>query len=593
MKKLKKIKNQYNFSINVIVKLLQVIIREYPNFKYQFYISLLLLFFSIIANLITPILYKLVIDNLPSRSLNSIYLLLPLILYSIFWIITYIITPLRDLQSNKMTEYMVSILNKEFFKKFLSSCFKNINSYGKGEVLTIVERMEMGLFSTFSDILFFIFPAIMEILFAGLILCYYYPAKYSLILLSIFIAYSSTVLIFSIRIMRLQEIDYNAKNKSVNLLYDNLKNLALIKYTCQEQKEIMHYNKIEDRRYSFKQKTLNTRFYIALLECSLVGLGTILSIILSIMDIKSGILSFGDFILINVYISQFFSPLKHLGLICLGLQKYITSFDTILKIIETSQSYVLEQALRPLIITNPTIKFQEVYFSYNQNVFALESLTLIIMPKKFTAIVGRSGSGKSTITKLLAKLYDLDNGSITIDGQDIRYVTQQELVKHISITPQESLLFDRTILYNIKYANSNASFRKVCDICKRIGLHDIIMALPNQYNTIFGKADVSLSGGQKQLLCIARALVQDVDIYVFDEVTSNLDSITEEKVLKEIKNILQYKTVIFISHRLTKIKEADHILVMDSGKLVEEGKHKDLLLKNGYYKKLWQDYSNI
>jgi ATP-binding cassette subfamily B protein len=393
--------------------------------------------------------------------------------------------------------------------------------------------------------------------------------------------------------MRLQEIDYNAKNKSADLLYDNLKNLALIKYTCQEQKEIMYYNRIEDRRYSFKQKTLNIRFYVTLLECSLVGLGTILSTILSIIDIKSGILSFGDFILINIYISQFFSPLKHLGLICLSFQKYISSFDRILTIIETSQADLFGKTLRQLVITNPIIKFQEVFFSYNQNVFALKSLTLIIMPKKFTAIVGRSGSGKSTITKLLTKLYDLDRGSITIDDQDIRYFGPQELVKHISITPQDSLLFDRTILYNIKYANSNASFTKVCDICKRIGLHDVIMSLPNQYDTIVGKAGLSFSGGQRQLLCIARALVQDVDIYVFDEVTSYLDGITEEKVLKEIKNILQYKTVIFISHRLTKIKEADHILVMDSGKLVEEGTHKDLLLKNGYYKQLWQDYSKI
>ena len=386
MKKLKKIKNHYNFSISIIVKLFQVVIREYKDFKHQFYISLLILFFSIIANLITPILYKLVVDNLLSESLSSMYLLLPLILYSIFWIITYIITPLRDLQSNKMSAYMISILNKEFFKKFLLSSFKNINSYSRGEVLTIVEKIEMGLFSTFNDILFFIFPAMIEILFAGLILYYNYPIKYFFILFNIFIIYLFIVLIFSVHIMRLQAIDYKVKNKSADLLYDNFKNLPLIKYTGQEQKEIIHYNKIEDIRYSFKKKSLYTRFYVALLECSMIGIGTILSIILTIIDIKADILSLGDFILINVYISQFFGPLKHLGVICLDFQKYITSFARILKIIETPQSYVIEKSTKPLISTSPIIKFQEVFFTYDQNIFVLKSLTLNIIPKKFTAL---------------------------------------------------------------------------------------------------------------------------------------------------------------------------------------------------------------
>jgi ABC-type transport system involved in Fe-S cluster assembly fused permease/ATPase subunit len=303
--------------------------------------------------------------------------------------------------------------------------------------------------------------------------------------------------------------------------------------------------------------------------------------------VVSGELTLGDLVLVNTLMLQLFMPLGFLGIVYRQLKYALADMDLMFKLLDRDAEIKDSDSASELIVTNGEVAFENVNFSYQPERQILRDVSFSIAPGKKVAIVGPSGSGKSTIARLLFRFYDVNEGRILIDGQDISSVKQDSLRRAIGIVPQDTVLFNDTIYYNLQYAKPDASREEVVNAAKMAHIHTFIENLPQGYDTVVGERGLKLSGGEKQRVAIARVILKKPKVLVFDEATSSLDSHSEQAILSALDEVAQNHTTMVIAHRLSTIVDADMILVLEEGRVVEQGKHQDLLQQHGIYAQMW------
>jgi ATP-binding cassette subfamily B protein len=368
---------------------------------------------------------------------------------------------------------------------------------------------------------------------------------------------------------------------------DSLLNYETVKYFNNEAHEAARYDENLRHLENANVKSIKTLAALNLGQSAIVAVGVTAMMWLAASGVVAGQLTIGDLVLVNVYLLQLSAPLFMLGMMYREVKQALTNMERLFGLLDERQDVRDKPDAKPLATTQPRVRFENVRFGYDPRREILRGVDFEVPAGHTVAVVGHSGSGKSTLARLLYRFYDVDSGRITIDGQDLREITQASLRGAIAIVPQDTVLFNDTIFYNINYGRPEASPEEVQAAARAAHIHEFILTLPDGYDTPVGERGLKLSGGEKQRVAIARALLKDPRILIFDEATSALDSKSERAIQAELDRIRVGRTTLVIAHRLSTVMNADQILVMDAGRIVERGTHQQLLTANGIYAQMW------
>ncbi|GMU19257.1 MAG: ABC transporter ATP-binding protein [Candidatus Babeliales bacterium] len=554
--------------------------------KLSFIVVLLLTALAIAGNVLTPVLLKYTITLLSDQKHPSLFMIPVLLLsYGGLWTINQLISQARDIILFKTSEDLVCQLSLDIFAHLHTLSLRFHYERRSGQIINNLSRAQ----SAFAYILWgllYIIPLVIEISIAACLIFYWYGLFYCLLLLVIVLGCISFNLIMGARISESENNAHAKEADAASYITDSLLNAETVKYFGNQTHEHTEYKKILEARKSTLILENNQRQYIFMGHGIIAGLGLMILSWYAGQSISQGTLSVSDFILMNGYFLQFVAPLISFSFYIKSLKKQISTLQELLKILDLKPEII--DAPHALAFTDSaiSIEFKDVSFSYADNLI-LDSVSFTIPQGKTVAIVGATGAGKSTISRLLYRFYDATTGTILINGHDIKNYSQASLQNAIGIVSQDTLLFNNTIYYNIAYGKLDASQTDVEYAANLAGLSHFIGALPDGYQTTVGERGLKLSGGEKQRIAIARVLLKNPLLYIFDEATASLDTITEKQIQKNFEAIAHGATKLIIAHRLSTVTHADEILVLDKGKIVERGTHATLLNQKSYYHSLW------
>jgi len=382
---------------------------------------------------------------------------------------------------------------------------------------------------------------------------------------------------------RANELDSKANSRAI----DSLLNYETVKYFNNEEFEAGRY---DENLRSYETAEVKNEASLGLLnigQSAIIALALTLLMILAAQGVVAHRLTLGDLVLINGLLIQLYIPLNFLGMVYREIKQSLTDMDKMFRLLHENREVEDKPGAPALVAGQARVSFEHVDFFYEPRRQILFDVSFEIPAGKTVAVVGHSGSGKSTLSRLLFRFYDVDGGRVTINGQDLRDVTQTSLRAALGIVPQDTVLFNDTIFYNINYGRPQAAREEVLDAARAAHIHDFILTLPDGYETKVGERGLKLSGGEKQRVAIARAILKNPKIFVFDEATSALDSRSEKAIQEELLRIARHRTTLVIAHRLSTVVDADEILVMDHGRIVERGTHRSLLERDGAYAQMW------
>ncbi|XP_003746651.1 ATP-binding cassette sub-family B member 6, mitochondrial [Galendromus occidentalis] len=458
-----------------------------------------------------------------------------------------------------------------------------------GDVLRVLDRGTQSVNSLLSYMLFQIFPAIADTLIAFGYFTYAFNLWFGLIVLFSIVIYSTlTISISEWRTKFRREmnlLDNAAQAKGV----DALLNFETVKYYNAEEVEVREYANCVDEYQKAEWKTSFSLAFLNILQSLTVNAGSVTGSLLCAYMVYKGDsgMTAGDFVLFIAYISQMYTPLNFLGTYYRVIQKSFIDMENMFELLDHQPDVVDHHGAIDLKLDQGQIEFRDVCFSYNNDRPILKQVSFVVPPGHTVAFVGQTGAGKSTLVRLLFRFYDVKSGTILIDGQNIAFVKQKSLRSHIGVVPQDTVLFNSSILENIRYGRPSATDDEVIDAARSAEIHDSILQMPNKYETVVGERGLKLSGGEKQRVAIARTILKAPSIIILDEATSALDTRTERRVQKALSEIVKGKTTIVVAHRLSTIVKADQIIVLEDGEIVEQGNHKELLSLNKKYAAMW------
>ena len=457
-----------------------------------------------------------------------------------------------------------------------------------GGISRDLERGTRSLSSILNYLTFNIIPTLVEFLLVAAVLFSQYDAHYALITFG-------TVMIYLVYTMAVTEWrmhfrhEMNAHDSQANSqAVDGLINYETVKYFNNEDYELVRY---DDTLNAWENAAVKSTSSMALLnfgQGAIIALGVTVVMIFAAQGVVDGEMSLGDLVLVNTMMLQLFIPLGFLGIIYRSMKHALADMDLMFKLLDRQPEILDRPDAKALTVKNATVKFDQVEFAYNPERQILHGISFEIPAGQKLAVVGPSGAGKSTLARLLFRFYEVGGGRIHIDDQDVREVTQASLREAIGIVPQDTVLFNESIFHNIQYAKPGATEGEVRRAAKLANIAEFIEGLPEGYDTIVGERGLKLSGGEKQRVAIARVILKNPRILVFDEATSSLDSHSEQVILQSLRDVAEEHTTLVIAHRLSTIVDADQILVMDQGRIVEQGSHQALLEQKGLYANLWQ-----
>jgi len=541
-----------------------------------------------VANVGVPVLMKEIVDRLDPRiALLSVPLAL-LVAYGLLRLSTTVFTELREFLFAKVTQRAVRRIGLTVFRHLHALSLRFHLARQTGGLTRDVERGQRGISTLISFALFSILPTLVEITFVSVILIVRYDWTFmaiTAVALGLYILFTILITEWRTHFRRqMNELDSKANTRAI----DSLLNYETVKYFGNEQWEVSRYDESLQRweRAAVLSQTSLSALNIG--QSAIIAIAVALIMWRATVGVVDGTMSVGDLVLVNAFMIQLYVPLNFLGVIYREIKQALADMERLFRLIEEHAEITDRPGARPLVTRGGAIAFEHVDFAYEPARQILHDVTFAIPAGHNVAVVGPSGSGKSTLARLLYRFYDVGSGRITIDGQDIRDVRQASLRAAIGIVPQDTVLFNDTIEYNIAYGRPSATHEEIVEAAKLAQIHDFVSRLPEGYATPVGERGLKLSGGEKQRVAIARAILKAPAILIFDEATSALDSRSEKAIQAELRLIARNHTSLTIAHRLSTIVDAHEILVLDHGRIVERGTHVALLGANGVYARMWR-----
>ena len=560
------------------------------DFKGRVVLALSCLVLSKVAVVGMPLALKEIVDTLDKGQAGTQLMTLPLILLLIYGglrLVSSLFNELRDALFARVRYRSMRMISQRVLKHLYSLSLRFHLDRKTGGITRDLERGTNSLSSILNYLVFNIIPTIAEFTFVAIILLGQYESQFAIITFSTIAAYVLFTLAVTNWRMHFRHEMNSLESQSNTLAVDGMLNYETVKYFNNEDYEIDRYDNTLAQWEEAAIKSQGSMSALNFGQGAVIAVGVTFMMIFATQGVVDGVMTLGDLVLVNAMMLQLFLPLSFLGIIYRALKYALADMDSMQKLLDTETEIADVKDAKDLEITKAHVKFQHVSFSYRPERQILDDVSFDIEPGQKVAIVGPSGAGKSTLARLLFRFYEANSGTIQIDGQAINSVTQESLRKNIGIVPQDTVLFNETIEHNIRYAKLDASDEEIHQAAKVANLHDFIQSLPEQYKTMVGERGLKLSGGEKQRLAIARTVLKNPKILVFDEATSSLDSHSEQQILSSLKSVAERHTTLVIAHRLSTIVDADKILVLENGKLVEQGTHQQLLSEAGLYHRLW------
>ncbi len=554
--------------------------------------AILVLLLSKVIAVTTPVLYKQAVDALaPEGADPATFLALGAVgltlAYGFARLMTVGFQQLRDVIFTRVGQRALRTLARETFTHIHRLSMRYHITRKTGGLSRVIERGVKGVDFLLRFLLFSMGPLMLELLMISVILFFLFDVWYLAVVvltIALYVWFTFAVTEWRVKIRKvMNDQDTDANQKAI----DSLLNFETVKYFGAEKWEADRYDRAME---AYEGAAIRTNYSLAFLnfgQSLLITGGLVAVMVMAAMGVQRGDLTVGDFVMVNAYMIQITMPLNFLGTVYREIRQALIDMGDMFDLLEQSPEVQDKQGAKVLKVQGGAVRLSDVVFGYDAERPILKGINISVEPGETVAIVGSSGSGKSTIGRLLFRFYDVGSGSLTVDGQDVRDVTQESLHAQIGVVPQDTVLFNDTVHYNIAYGRPSATEGEIREAARAAKIHDFIMSLPDGYDTTVGERGLKLSGGEKQRVGIARTLLKNPPILLLDEATSALDTETEMEIQAELKAMGEGRTVITIAHRLSTIADADRIVVLEDGVVVEQGKHDALLASDGRYAHLW------
>ena len=589
-------KNTYLKTISLLFPFLWPAKRK--DLRLRVVIAIICMILAKVASVFTPLILGRSVDSLNDLSDGiNLLMIIPIALiisYGIARVAAFMFGEMRDAFFSKVSQNAIREVALTIFKHLHSLSLQFHLSRQTGGLSRFIDRGTKGIDFLMRYVLFNVVPTFIEIILVIIILFFLYGYLYAvitLITISLYVILTVTITQWRIQFRR----DMNAADNAISSkMVDSLLNFETVKYFNNENHE---FRRLDESLEKYEFAANKSRYSLSILnvaQTSVIMTGITIMLIMTTFGIKSNIISVGGFVVINAYMLQLYQPLNFLGTVYREIRQALIDMENMFNLLDEKSNL---QNYGNLLLSKESdeaeIEFNNVKFGYDEKRVILKGITFKVPNGKKVAIVGPTGAGKSTISRLLFRFYDPTRGEIKINNEDLKNINQESLRQKIGVVPQDTVLFNDTIYYNIAYGNPLASREDIINAAKVADIHNFIESIPDQYETLVGERGLKLSGGEKQRVAIARTILKNPSLFFFDEATSALDSSTEKEIQENLEKISKGKTTLIIAHRLSTAADADNIIVLDKGEIVEEGTHDELLKLGKMYLEMWEKQKKI